>query len=596
MKKGLIKTFTSALLAALMCFSLTACREKDWKGNVSLLTPGEVVSNGGFVIDTENYVYFINGVESNTANNTTGEVVKGALMVAEKNGETIGAPQTVVSKIICSQDYSAGIYLFGNSLYYATPSTKKDSSGKVVNTHLEFYSSSLDGNSRTEYLRIASLTVSFRIVEKDGSVFLVYYDTDSSSVVEYSFASKTSKVIVENPSQYFFLDNETVQKTGISVIYSQNPTNEKTGSQESYNEVYVYKNGDGEGTKVLSGENGGLKDVVYSLSFVSGENLFLTETLGEDINYYGIKVEDLDIATPFTAKAVKYAKNTSLVAETTIFDSLKKAYVVDGGFVTEYSYEGDEGDLFAGENKKVVAVCTSSDIVTVNGGYIYYKNSEEKLARIELGDADAHEATVSEGMLSSWYSPCIKGRYVFFADGSDKGNDNVYYIDLETTTEVQSNEDDDNPTYKLTGVTLLGVKTAADKASECASIIKDLSSIGQIVFEDGEYKKEDEVTAAREAYEALGANKSLVAADTVKILTNYEGYFAASKKLKVLIDKFAAGEKVTEDNKAEWQAKIDEIRKIFTDYGWGNTEKDKLIENGMYSLQKAEKEIKDLDA
>ena len=41
---------------------------------------GEVTSNGGSVVQKGDWIYFINGVESNTSSNTYGNVVKGALM------------------------------------------------------------------------------------------------------------------------------------------------------------------------------------------------------------------------------------------------------------------------------------------------------------------------------------------------------------------------------------------------------------------------------------------------------------------------------------------------------------------------------------
>ena len=46
---------------------------------------GEVVSNGGFVVEKGNYVYFINGVEAYSSDNTYGTPVKGALMRIAKS-------------------------------------------------------------------------------------------------------------------------------------------------------------------------------------------------------------------------------------------------------------------------------------------------------------------------------------------------------------------------------------------------------------------------------------------------------------------------------------------------------------------------------
>ena len=50
----------------------------------------EVVSNGGFAVEAGNFVYFINGVEANTADNTYGDVQKGALVRISKDNLAAG--------------------------------------------------------------------------------------------------------------------------------------------------------------------------------------------------------------------------------------------------------------------------------------------------------------------------------------------------------------------------------------------------------------------------------------------------------------------------------------------------------------------------
>ena len=73
-------TFLSA------AFAMTACNKGDYKGDKVDYQPtaAEAVSNGGFVVEKGDYVYFINGEEDYTASNTFGEVVKGALMRIKK--------------------------------------------------------------------------------------------------------------------------------------------------------------------------------------------------------------------------------------------------------------------------------------------------------------------------------------------------------------------------------------------------------------------------------------------------------------------------------------------------------------------------------
>ena len=70
----------AALLACGMMGSLASCSSggyspKKLTGNIA----GEAVSNGGFAVEKGDFIYFINGSEDYTANNTLGKVKKGAL-------------------------------------------------------------------------------------------------------------------------------------------------------------------------------------------------------------------------------------------------------------------------------------------------------------------------------------------------------------------------------------------------------------------------------------------------------------------------------------------------------------------------------------
>ena len=85
MRKGFktLLVISTAAALSLGALSLTAC---DYKftplgGNFA---EGTVNSNGGFVVEKGEYVYFVNGVQTYTADNTYGTPVKGALMRIKK--------------------------------------------------------------------------------------------------------------------------------------------------------------------------------------------------------------------------------------------------------------------------------------------------------------------------------------------------------------------------------------------------------------------------------------------------------------------------------------------------------------------------------
>ena len=145
-----------------------------------------VTSNGGFAVQTDNYVYFINGYELNTADNTFGKPLKGSIQrisVEDVAARNYTAAQTVVPLVAYSTHYQAGIYIYDDRIYYSTPSTARNSSGEIQNSNLEFKSSSLDGTETMSeyYFRSENLSLPYRYVrpEADGAVYLMYAASES---------------------------------------------------------------------------------------------------------------------------------------------------------------------------------------------------------------------------------------------------------------------------------------------------------------------------------------------------------------------------------------------------------------------------------
>ena len=211
-----------------------------------------VESNGGFAVQTGDYVYFINGSPSNTADNTFGTPLKGSVQRISK--EDIGkrnytASQTVVPLIAYSTNYNAGLYIYGDRIYYSTPSTARNSSGEVQNNKLEFKSSTLDGKETMSdyYYRADSPALDYRYVEVDGVVYLMYAAAESlygeSSTVTnlHSINTKTGEdtLLAYNVVEYSFDEadptNPYVFYT-MAVTYNLGSVNE---IDEGYNQLWM---------------------------------------------------------------------------------------------------------------------------------------------------------------------------------------------------------------------------------------------------------------------------------------------------------------------------------------------------------------------
>lgn len=168
---------------------------------------GEVKSNGGFVVEKGNYVYFINGVEGNTADNTYGKVEKGALMRISKANLKAGAyseADVVVPSLIVSKNYEAGIFIYGDYVYYATPRTDKNLQGEIENSDIDLKCANLLTGKPMEgkFLHLVSASAEYRFVEEDGTVYCLY--EEDGALKSYNTKTKKNVVLVEGASDYYY--------------------------------------------------------------------------------------------------------------------------------------------------------------------------------------------------------------------------------------------------------------------------------------------------------------------------------------------------------------------------------------------------------
>lgn len=240
----------AALIAAGL--TVTAACSGNYKsdaltGDIS----GNVVSNGGFAVEKGNYIYFINGVESNTAVNSFGDVLKGSLVRISKENLAAGnyaSVETVVPLIMYSGNYDGGIYIYGDYVYYSTPSAAKDSSGATLNSRLEFKRSKLDGSETMSgyYFQSENTAVDYRFVEVDGKVYLMYALSESlygeedavSNIHSVNLETGKDTLLAYNVDSYFFdednLSNPYVYYT-MNVTYNMGTSN---AVEAEYNQIY----------------------------------------------------------------------------------------------------------------------------------------------------------------------------------------------------------------------------------------------------------------------------------------------------------------------------------------------------------------------
>ena len=548
MKKILAKLISCVLLICAIASCLTACGG-GWAGtSMKEWGTGNIV--GGFVGQTSEYVYLINGYNSATSTNTYGVPVRGALIAVDK--DDLSKVEVVVPKLMVASDYNAGLYVFGDYVYYGTPSTDKTGSGEIAYTQLTFTKTKLDGTGTEALFVVSGLASEYRMVEKDGVVYVVYYDSTNAQLVSFNTSTKQSSVIAKKDvetegmlslNEYKFTENGDQVSLYYSVTVYSEPyiasKAEKDGYEratESYNLVYSYTVGDdkvseGEtflGKEVLSGKD---SETTYQLTAVETGYLFYSQTKASTTTYYALKIAD---------GAKTEIKNSSAVTTSNLVveESGKLyAYASSGGFVTKALLT----EKPATGTERVGACDTVSTLYAVKGGFLYYLNSSNQLARLELNNEDAKEQRISESTINaSWYAPqfvTLNGvEYLFYCDNSSTGSSYVKYVNI-TNPNVQSETDeDDNTTYFFEGQEFMAKISDSDMAqivtSEINEVVGELVN-GALPYEvdkDGKYVLDADgkvqvkiVKEAREKYNNLSATaKAYVTATTLQNLERYE--------------------------------------------------------------------------
>lgn len=564
MKKILAKICCSVLALCLICSGLVACGAPSWKAG-NLKNGGEILSQNGFVAESENYLYYINGSSATSNDNRFGAPIKGALMAVDKASLKTDSivTEVVVPKIFSATDVNAGLFFDNGYVYYGTPNTEKTSGGAVAYTEMTFARTKLDGSGSTEtFFTVGAHETEYRIVKGQNTVYIVYYDSNEQALISYDTATKTKLVIAKTAqdatelslANYTFINGENTDQAIVvytTTVYAEpyNATEAEKSDYsrltENYNKIFFYKAGDvkADGAEVVGTEvlDGGLNasefdQATYSFTLVQGDYLFYKSTpVQGTAKLYAVKISDFVATGAQTAVVVK---NESYVAKTSIIEELDQVYIIENSVV--YCTTLVEAD---GAIKTPVAKTGSiSTLLFIDGAELYYYNASSQLARVTLKNVDGgaglndevNEIRISEDTVSSaWYKPqlmTIDGEtYVFYLDNSTLGNSYVKFANVNGEV-VEPEEDDATKVYYLNtdNVKLLGIKTNADYANEVTTRIENLSNEilvgGYLEFDDEDadvlaIAKLDEVKAL---YDGLSSEvKSLVSAQAKTTLDAY---------------------------------------------------------------------------
>lgn len=412
---------------------------------------GDVVSNGGFVAEKGDYVYFINGVDTYTSDNTFGTPVKGALMRAKKSD--LSDPEIVVPRLMVAGDYTAGIFIYGDYVYYATPTTAKNKQGSVESSWLDFTRTKLDGTGtpKDPFFRLETNTTPYRFMQTGDNVCVVYYNSTDQELVSYDVNKKKETVIAEGVSSYLFPE----EKDGDLIYFVQAVENEETETTESYNTVWSVRGDGSEKKMVLNGigtQQYNLLEDKDGLSLpaeVQGLTFTLIKNAGGAV-YYSTAVVNGDAslvryykASAFGDDTVKNVKDAAVFADSSVFASA--AVLMKDGFAYVDSARGivySEYDATAGKSTKTYLAAQEASGATLlyaEGDYLYYtltSGSGVQVHRVSyagLGEETYEgksEKVTGYVCASGWYSPELIGGRLYFASAEDRTYNYVYVVDM----------------------------------------------------------------------------------------------------------------------------------------------------------------------
>lgn len=457
------KKLLCLIMAICFALGLTACGGESIAMDSSARTDNTL--KGGFVAETADYVYFINGVENYATTYKTGSVTKGALLRTPKSTFADASKrtyETVVSKLIVADDTDAGFYIYGDYVYYAVPSAENDKTGTVKNDQLNFFRTKLDGTNTSKNItgRDFGHSATYRYVAVGEKVFLVVYSTElyvydavNGKEVYTTEAKKdanaedkidVAEVIFADDAVYFtslpvnkeLSDGDNIQKDAHHDVY-------KVDLSASTVSAKVVLSGIGKNTIGNDDKTGvDLIGVTIDLLRVDGGKLYFSYTSLNKLNatavYMAIEQDKLGTVD---ARAWKDAgeisivanKNTTAIfADTSIFHG-EKMYFVDAEkglcvYDPAKATDGDTTDLGVSIVYYSDIVKTATlDFVNKEGDvdYLYFHNGDNNYFKLNISSvtADTKEFRINKHAVNAtWYTPeviKVGEAYYFVAAYSD---------------------------------------------------------------------------------------------------------------------------------------------------------------------------------
>lgn len=380
-----------------------------------------VIGNGGLSVIKGDYIYYVNGYESNETTksshaNKEGQVKVSSIYMAKiQNGE-LSDKRQLVSKV-GGFEYS-DLYIFGDKLYFLTPNTKKDDTGAIRSDIITLCSVQLDGSRLTEIFTPTQYSSgAFSMKEVNGKVYAFVFDGATISQIELDNKNKVTQISADVTSFATSRDK---------TCYSENAQKTLDQSLDGYL-FYSRSRNEQEGKNEGVGGN-----ILERYNIATGEKTILSSNINTTT-----KVTNVEGGRLFYTKGESYySMNSSFSSE------LRHTYMAVDGFTPLGKGENGEelGIIIKYNSKLYLQKLTDSvipsdafsednvDIIAVDQDLIIVKDSNSKILSISSKDKSTITMfePADEQKLGDKFD--FDGRYLTLVGSVTDYNSNYSYI------------------------------------------------------------------------------------------------------------------------------------------------------------------------
>lgn len=417
--------FTLCLLICVVALGLVACGKNKKEDIDTSISPK---GNGGMVVTAGDYIYYVNGYNSYETfdkSNLSGKFDVGGLyrvkmtngqVSYDSNGSVQGA-EKLSSNLVGFE--STSLYVFGEYVYYVTPTTEVNKKGELQTSKLDFCRVSISGGKvQTIYQSSSDASdLDFEFYYADGSVYLLVNENGTLKRIccygKFSVNEVDSEIksLVLHRDEYDVFNSNTYS----NIFY--------TKSEDSTIKIFNY--------------NVAEDKIEYRVS-TSYTECELMEVKFGHLYYKAKKADYPSYNYVYRMDATKNAI-TNLMEEKITNTEYDTFYFLDNetnGYIAQTSSKTYFIKYTAGGEGEATPIAdTKLEIMAIKRGYIYFK-SDNKIKRINYVnlpyDTTQEELVTIENLKTYGYDIDENNLYVYATSGS---NTYLYSIKVDNVIE-----------------------------------------------------------------------------------------------------------------------------------------------------------------